>query len=205
MLHEKSCGAVVFRRADHKIYILMIRHKPGGHRSFPKGHMEKNETEYLTAIREVTEETGVQPVLRSDFRETVHYHPMAGVDKEVVYFLSETYQTRIRPREGEIAEVEWVDSETVDRTLLYENDRTVYRAAKKKIDAILAAPPRVRRRRGPLARRYFATGAAKEYLEKKPRGFFFVFEALPRGEVGGALNAPGSEDCFKLFFGGAEG
>ncbi len=146
MLHEKSCGAVVFRRADHKIYILMIRHKSGGHRSFPKGHMEKNETEYLTAIREVTEETGVQPVLRSDFRETVHYHPMAGVDKEVVYFLSETYQTRIRPREGEIAEVEWVDSETVDRTLLYENDRTVYRAAKKKIDAILAAPRRAGKR-----------------------------------------------------------
>ena len=138
MSYEKSCGAVVFRREGGRIYILMIRHKAGGHRSFPQGHMEKDETEYLTAIREVREETGIQPVLRSDFRETVHYHPMPGVEKEVVYFLSETRQSDVRPREGEIAEVEWVDAERVDHTLLYENDRTVYRAAKKKIDQLLA-------------------------------------------------------------------
>ena len=142
MSYEKSCGAVVFRREGGRIYILMIRHKAGGHRSFPKGHMEKDETEYLTAIREVREETGIQPVLRSDFRETVHYHPMPGVEKEVVYFLSETRQSDIRPREGEIAEVEWVDAEQVDNTLLYENDRTVYRAAKKKIDQLLAVGQR---------------------------------------------------------------
>lgn len=45
---------------DGKLYILMIRHKAGGHRSFPKGHMEKGETETDTAEREVMEETAVR-------------------------------------------------------------------------------------------------------------------------------------------------
>ena len=56
MVYEKSCGAIVVRTEpqENRIYILMIRHKAGGHRSFPKGHMEEGETEYATALREQT-------------------------------------------------------------------------------------------------------------------------------------------------------
>ena len=134
MQHEKSCGALVFRTAeDGKSYILMIRHRAGGHRSFPKGHMERGETEYMTAVREVFEETGVQIRIHSDFRETVHYHPQPGVSKEVVYFLTETTQSEIRPREGEIAEVEWVPLDAAEGSLTHENDKTVFRAAMQKI------------------------------------------------------------------------
>ena len=134
MQYEKSCGALVLRRDDSgKIYILMIRHKAGGHRSFPKGHMERGETEYMTAVREVFEETSVQIRIDSDFRETVHYHPLPGISKEVVYFLTETKQTDIQPREGEIAQVEWVPVEEAEASLTHENDKTVFRAAIKKI------------------------------------------------------------------------
>lgn len=137
MRHEKSCGALVIRRApdDGKLYILMIRHKAGGHRSFPKGHMEKGETECMTAMREVLEETAVQVTLTPDngFRRTVHYCPMPGVKKEVVYFLTETSQTEIHPREGEIAEVEWVPLERAEEALTHENDRRVLRAALRRI------------------------------------------------------------------------
>ncbi len=136
MHHEKSCGALVLRRDDDgKLYILMIRHKLGGHRSFPKGHMERGETEYMTAVREVYEETAVQIRIDTDFRETVRYHPQPGVSKEVVYFLTETAQKEIRPREGEIAQVEWVPLENAERSLTYENDKTVLRAAIKRIQA----------------------------------------------------------------------
>lgn len=134
MQHEKSCGALVLRRDDEgNRYILMIRHKAGGHRSFPKGHMERGETEYMTAIREVFEETSVQIRIQSDFRETVHYHPLPGISKEVVYFLTETKQTEIRPQEGEIAQVEWVPVEEAERSLTHENDKAVFRAAMKKL------------------------------------------------------------------------
>lgn len=134
MQHEKSCGALVLRTGeDGKLYILMIRHKEGGHRSFPKGHMERGETEYMTAVREVYEETAVQIRIHSDFRETVHYCPVPGVSKEVVYFLTETAQKEISPREGEIAQVEWVPLEQAEDSLTHENDKMVLRAAMKRI------------------------------------------------------------------------
>ena len=138
MQHEKSCGALVLRRdkTDGKYYILMIRHRLGGNRSFPKGHMERGETERMTAVREVFEETAVQIKIRSDFRETVHYHPLPGISKEVVYFLSETEQESIKPREGEIAQVEWVPVESAEASLSHENDKTVFRAALKKMKSI---------------------------------------------------------------------
>ena len=134
MQHEKSCGALVLRREeDGSTYILMIRHKPGGYRSFPKGHMERGETEYMTAVREVYEETAVQIRLETgDFRETVHYHPLPGVSKEVVYFLAKTNQKEVHPREGEIAQVEWVPVEQAEASLTHENDKAVFRAAMKK-------------------------------------------------------------------------
>lgn len=136
MKHEKSCGALVLRHAeDGNDYILMIRHRKGGHRSFPKGHMEAGETEIMTAIREVFEETAVQIHIRSDFRETVHYMPMPGVEKEVVYFLAKTEQKEISPRAGEIAEVEWVSLESAEASLTHENDKTVFRAAMKQLKA----------------------------------------------------------------------
>ncbi len=136
MQHEKSCGALVLRRdeEDGKLYILMIRHRLGGHRSFPKGHMERGETEHMTAVREVYEETAVQIRIRSDFRQTVHYHPLPGVSKEVVYFLTETQQKEIKPRAGEIAQVEWVPVERAEASLSHENDKTVFRAAMKKME-----------------------------------------------------------------------
>lgn len=135
MQYEKSCGALVLRRDEDngKLYILMIRHKAGGHRSFPKGHMERGETEYMTAVREVYEETSVQIRIDTDFRETVHYHPLPGISKEVVYFLTETKQKNIRAREGEIAQVEWVPIDQAEASLTHENDRMVFRAAMKKL------------------------------------------------------------------------
>lgn len=140
MQYEKSCGALVLRRdeQDGKLYILMIRHKAGGHRSFPKGHMERGETEYMTAVREVYEETAVQIRIDIDFRETVRYHPLPGISKEVVYFLTETKQKDIRPRQGEIAQVEWVPVEQAEDSLTHENDRTVFRAAMKKLKELEA-------------------------------------------------------------------
>ncbi len=137
MQYEKSCGALVFRcdEEDGKTYVLMIRHKAGGSRSFPKGHMERGETEYMTAVREVYEETAVQIRMDSaNFRETVHYSPLPGVSKEVVYFLAKTAQKEIRPREGEIAEVEWVPVEQAEASLSHENDKAVFRAAMKKYE-----------------------------------------------------------------------
>ena len=133
MVWEKSCGALVVRREGDHYFVLMIRHKTGGNRSFPKGHMEAGESEYATALREVMEETSSRIAIVSDFRSTVTYRPSPGVMKEVVYFLAFTTSADIKPREGEIAEVEWVPLEEAEDALTYENDKTVFRAAMERM------------------------------------------------------------------------
>ena len=134
MTWEKSCGALVVRREGEQFYILMIRHKAGGHRSFPKGHMEAGESEYATALREVMEETSSRIAIISNFRETVSYSPSPGVMKEVVYFLAFTTEESIKAREGEIAEVEWVPLHEAEASLTHENDKTVFRAAMERMN-----------------------------------------------------------------------
>ncbi len=136
MVYEKSCGALVVRREGDRYFILMIRHKAKGNRSFPKGHMEAGETEYVTALREVMEETSSRIAIISDFRATVNYSPSPGVMKEVVYFLAFTTNPDIKPREGEIAEVEWIPLEQAEECLAHENDKTVFRAAMERMKHI---------------------------------------------------------------------
>ena len=133
MTYEKSCGAIVLRREGDDFFVLMIRHKAGGHRSFPKGHVEAGETEYETALREVMEETSSKIAILSDFRATVSYSPAPGVMKDVIYFLGFTTDPRITAREGEIAEVEWIPLAEAEDSLTYENDKTVLRAAMERM------------------------------------------------------------------------
>jgi 8-oxo-dGTP pyrophosphatase MutT (NUDIX family) len=135
---EKSCGALVIRHDAQtgNDYILMIRHRPGGYRSFPKGHVEPGETERETAMREVMEETSVRITLIPDFRHVVCYTPAPAVEKEVVYFLARTEQIDIRPRRGEIAQVEWIPLLQAERYLTHENDKRVLNAARDKLNAL---------------------------------------------------------------------
>ena len=136
MVFEKSCGALVVRREGEKYFVLMIRHKAKGNRSFPKGHVEAGESEYATALREVMEETSSRIAIISDFRATVNYSPSPGVMKEVVYFLAFTTNPDIKPREGEIAEAEWIPLEQAEGCLAHENDKTVFRAAMERMQHI---------------------------------------------------------------------
>ena len=59
MKREKSCGVLVLRRQEEELYVVLLRHRFGGHWSFPKGHVEAGESERQTALREVREETGL--------------------------------------------------------------------------------------------------------------------------------------------------
>ena len=51
---------------DQQPLFLLIQQK-AGHYGFPKGHVEKNETEVETAIREIKEETGLEVKIYNNF------------------------------------------------------------------------------------------------------------------------------------------
>lgn len=80
MKREKSCGVLVLRQQEDELYVVLLRHRFGGHWSFPKGHVEAGESERQTALREVREETGLTGIkLMDGFRESVEYSPKPGV------------------------------------------------------------------------------------------------------------------------------
>ncbi len=133
MLHEKSCGAIVYRRFHGNIEILLIKHVNSGHWSFPKGHVEGDETELETARREIKEETGLDVILDQTFRETVSYSPRRDTQKIVVYFLALARNYDFVPQEEEIAEIRWVDIIRAARMLTYENDKTIVNKARAAI------------------------------------------------------------------------
>ncbi len=123
MVFEKSCGAIVFRKFHGNVEILLIKHANGGHWSFPKGHVEKDETELETAKREIMEETGITVMLDQTFREVVTYYPKRESKKEVVYFIGKALNVDCVPQLEEISEVKWVQLESSYAILTYENDR----------------------------------------------------------------------------------
>ncbi|MEG2174075.1 MAG: NUDIX domain-containing protein [Oscillospiraceae bacterium] len=139
MKHEKSCGALVYRIEDGKLQILLLKHRHGGHWSFPKGHVEAEETERQTALREIFEETGLHVTLRDGFRRAVEYSPKAGVTKQVVYFLGLASQTEYNRQAEEISEIKWADDEAAFQSVTFRNDRNLIAQARdylKKTDEL---------------------------------------------------------------------
>jgi len=133
MRHEKSCGAIVYRKHHGNIEILLIRHINSGHWSFPKGHIEAGETEIQTAVREIKEETSIDVMIDPTFRETVSYSPKRDTQKIVVYFIGRAKNYNFSPQEDEISEIRWVDIGYASRILTYENDKNIVIKAKNAI------------------------------------------------------------------------
>lgn len=87
---ETSCGFILINYDS----ILLLQY-PQGHWSFPKGHVEEqDENHHSTALRELTEETGIKEVVIVDGwnARTEYTFKRKGKDisKEVYWYLAET-------------------------------------------------------------------------------------------------------------------
>ncbi len=102
-MREKSCGIMVFKDDS----VLLVHHLKG-HWGFPKGHVEKDETEFETAIREVKEETNVDARIIGDFRSVITYSPKPNTLKDVVFFIGEAETFDLKPQLEEASEVKYV-------------------------------------------------------------------------------------------------
>jgi bis(5'-nucleosidyl)-tetraphosphatase len=134
MKQEKSCGAMILRRREgaNDLEVLVIRQNQG-HWCFPKGHVEKDETEQETALREVKEETGLSIAFVNSFRDETSYSPQEGVMKQVVYFLARPAGGHEHIQEDELTEMRWLKPYDALALITYGNDRALLRNALRHI------------------------------------------------------------------------
>jgi len=123
--HERSCGAIVFKKMKGELRVLVIQHGEG-HWSFPKGHMERGESEFETAIREVREETGIEIEITSNFRGESTYSPRKGATKTVTFFIGNYLGGDIQPQESEIYAVHWMRPSDAVPLLTFDKDRSIF-------------------------------------------------------------------------------
>ena len=125
MKFEKSCGALIFRKNGDVTEVLLV-HQTSGHWSFPKGHVEQGESEYDTAKREISEETGLEVEFIDGFREVETYSPAKNVMKDVVYFTARPTGGREKPQESEISELCWGKADDAAEVLTFESDAELF-------------------------------------------------------------------------------
>ena len=128
---EYSCGAIVFTRRNGQILFAIVQELAGAY-SFPKGHMEGDETEMETARREVWEEIGLHPEFLDGFYQQDEYAlaEKPGTWKRVTYFLAEFENEALTPREGEIRRIQLLPYEEALPLFEHEKTRQILTAAR---------------------------------------------------------------------------
>ena len=127
-MREKSCGTIIIDNNK----VLIIKQKQGFY-GFTKGHMEENETEIETAIRETKEETNLDVLIYETKRYSVNYKVNNKINKEVIYYLAKPITKNIKKQESEINEILWVDIDKVIDILTYNNIKNMWKKVLKDI------------------------------------------------------------------------
>lgn len=121
MKQEKSCGCIIIENKK-----VLLVHQQKGHWGFPKGHIEENETEIQTALREVKEETNLDVEIDTSKRYTEKYITDTGTEKEVVLFIAKIIGGKIKAQESEISSIKWFSFEEAIDTITYPTTKKLF-------------------------------------------------------------------------------
>lgn len=122
MEYEKSCGCIIIE--NNKVLVIK---QTNGIWGFPKGHVEGDETEIQTAMREIKEETNIDVKIDETKRYVMNYVTDKGTNKDVVLFLAKQIGGELKKQEEEILEIEWLDFKEALQKLSYDNTKELFR------------------------------------------------------------------------------
>ena len=130
MNYIKSCGFIAYKEVNNVNYYLVIQ-STNGDVGFPKGHMEKDETEIETAIRELKEETNIEVSLINGFRYLIEYPLPKKRDtiKQSVYYLGECINNNIICQEKEVEEAKFLTFKESLEVLTFDETKTMLQLA----------------------------------------------------------------------------
>jgi 8-oxo-dGTP pyrophosphatase MutT (NUDIX family) len=140
---EFSAGAVVVRRLQGRWWLAAIRPggKPEGTWALPKGNIGRGESPEATALREVTEETGVEGASQGKLGDVKYIYTRGGqrIFKVVSFYLVRYRSGRINDvtdaYRHEVAEARWLPLEDASKLLAYRGEKEM---AEKALAALTA-------------------------------------------------------------------
>jgi 8-oxo-dGTP pyrophosphatase MutT (NUDIX family) len=141
---EFSAGAVVVRRLRGRWWLAAIR--PGGKAegvwALPKGNIGPREAPEATALREVTEETGVEGVSGGKLGDVKYVYTRRGgqrIFKVVSFYLVRYRRGRIdevpTAYRHEVAEARWLPLEEAPKLLAYRGEKEMAAKALELLEA----------------------------------------------------------------------
>lgn len=124
-----SAGGVVIRSAGRGYEVVLCGRLATGIWALPKGTPEIGESREQTAVREVTEETGLQVEIQS-YIGSIQYQFVRQGDgaqcyKTVLYYLMNPIGGDISLHDHEFDQVRWFPIDDALRTMSYENEAAV--------------------------------------------------------------------------------
>lgn len=137
-MKEISAGGVVYRNRNGSLEIQLIKDR-FGKTTLAKGKMEEGESIEQTALREISEETGISGRIVAPLSVIRYQYESAdreAVQKEVHYFLVEAGDGSLKAQTEEIAGVAWhtpEESWRLQREGGYDTNDEVLRAALRKL------------------------------------------------------------------------
>jgi 8-oxo-dGTP pyrophosphatase MutT (NUDIX family) len=131
MRREFSAGGVLVRRFRGRWWLAAIRPggRPEGIWALPKGNVGPDESPEATAVREVTEETGVEAVSAGKLGDVRYVYTWEGerIFKIVSFFLLRYRRGRLGDLPAdfrhEVDEARWLPLEDAPRLLSYKGER----------------------------------------------------------------------------------
>jgi bis(5'-nucleosidyl)-tetraphosphatase len=131
LLHEKSCGAVVYFKGIEETKYLLL-HYEAGHWDFVKGNVEIDESEQETVLRELKEETGIVDAhFVEGFKEKIQYfYRRQGdtVQKEVIFFVIQSQTENVQLSFEHIGYI-WLNYKDAMEKLTFKNAKDTLQKA----------------------------------------------------------------------------
>src|SRR5688572_1089509 len=137
-VRDVSAGGVIYRRRDGLIQIALVGKLSPRRWGLPKGGPQRGESLEQTAVREVTEETGLQARLICPLGEITYWFRWAGRrhHKTVHFYLMEAIGGDVSQHDHEYDLVEWFTIDQARREMSYPSELEIV----SKAAALLEAP-----------------------------------------------------------------